>query len=162
FPGPPTLRLGAADATKRVGSDIHQELAKLDRPRKHYQWYYSTRAANADMHDCPQGVHAFLRAYYHYKSADWPDNTPFRLAAWSAAGLGRRPPYNIRNRHEDMAATVAPHMPPQEQIAACRWLTERELAIYSGEFARTGFQGGLQWYRCRTQGVDAAELEVFS
>jgi pimeloyl-ACP methyl ester carboxylesterase len=66
------------------------------------------------------------------------------------------------NRDDDMAATVAPHMPTDEQIAACRWLPERELAVYSGEFARTGFQGGLQWYRCRTQGVDQAELEVFS
>ena len=25
--------------------------------------------------------------------------------------------------------------------------------VYSSEFARTGFQGGLQWYRCRTTGL---------
>jgi pimeloyl-ACP methyl ester carboxylesterase len=162
FPGPPALRVGAVHAVAQAGPDIHQQLARLDRPRKHYQWYYSTRAANADMHDCPQGVHAFLRAYYHYKSADWPENKPFRLASWSAAELARMPTYYIMNRDEDMAATVAPHVPSQEQIAACRWLSERELAVYSSEFARTGFQGGLQWYRCRTQGVDAAELEVFS
>ncbi len=42
------------------------------------------------------------------------------------------------------------------------WLTEEELAVYSGEFARTGFQGGLQWYRCRTSGRFEAELELFS
>jgi pimeloyl-ACP methyl ester carboxylesterase len=164
FAGPPVLpfdtdRRGPATPPAR---SIHEDLAALKRPRKHYQWYYSTRPANADMHECPQGVHAFLRAYYHYKSADWPDNKPLRLASWSAAELARMPTYYIMNRDEDMAATVAPHMPTDEQIAACRWLPERELAVYSGEFARTGFQGGLQWYRCRTQGVDQAELEVFS
>lgn len=37
------------------------DLAKLARPRKHYQWYYATRPANDDMLYCQQGVHAFLR-----------------------------------------------------------------------------------------------------
>ena len=27
---------------------VHRELAALPRPRKHYQWYYSTREANAE------------------------------------------------------------------------------------------------------------------
>ena len=27
------------------------------------------------------------------------------------------------------------------------WLTEADLAFYTGEFARTGFRGGLNWYR---------------
>src|SRR5579862_6477886 len=73
FAGPPSLPSGASAPTVL---DVHQALAALPRPRKHYQWYYSTREANADMQDCPQGVHAFLRAYYHYKSADWSGNKP--------------------------------------------------------------------------------------
>ena len=32
-----------------VPQAIHAELAALDRPRKHYQWYDSTREANAHM-----------------------------------------------------------------------------------------------------------------
>jgi len=56
---------------------------------------------------------------------------------------------------------VAPEMPSAAAIAACRWLPENELAVYAGEFARTGFQGGLQWYRC-TGGKYTAELETFS
>ena len=28
-----------------------------------------------------------------------------------------------------------------------RWLTEADVAFYTGEFARTGFRGGLNWYR---------------
>jgi len=72
------------------------------------------------------------------------------------------PTYYIMDLHQDMAATVAPEMPSAEAIAACQWLPDAELAIYSGEFKRTGFQGGLQWYRCRTENVLATELEVFS
>jgi len=146
---------------KTPGDDIHAALARLPRPRKHYQWYYSTRAANADMGHCPQGVHAFLRAYFHFKSADWPGNKPFRLAAWSAEELAKMPTYYIMDRDRDMAATVAPEMPSPGEIAACRWLPDDELSVYSGEYERTGFQGGLQWYRCRTQGVNA-DLDVFA
>jgi pimeloyl-ACP methyl ester carboxylesterase len=143
------------------GEDVHAALARLRRPRKHYQRYYSTRAANADMWRCPQGVHAFLCAYFHFKSADWSGNKPFRLASWSAGELAKMPTYYIMDRDRDMAATVAPEMPSHAQIAACRWLPENELAVYSGEYERTGFQGGLQWYRCRTQGVNA-DLGVFA
>ena len=52
-------------ASRRPTTPIHDELAALPRPRKHYHWYYSTREANDDMRHAPQGVHAFLRAYYH-------------------------------------------------------------------------------------------------
>jgi pimeloyl-ACP methyl ester carboxylesterase len=146
---------------KTSGEDIHAALARLPRPRKHYQWYYSTRPANADMWRCPQGVHAFLRAYFHFKSADWAGNKPFRLASWSAGELAKMPTYYIMDRDRNMAETVAPEMPSASEIAACRWLPENELAVYSSEYERNGFQGGLQWYRCRTQGVNA-DLNVFA
>jgi hypothetical protein len=42
-----------------------------------------------------------------------------------------------------MAETVAPMMPSAAEIAACKWLPDDELAVYSSEFGRTGFQGGL-------------------
>jgi len=132
-------------------ADIGAELAALPRPRKHYQWYYSTREANADMWRCAQGVHAFLRAYFHVKSADWKGNKPFRLSSWSAAELAKMPTYYIMDLDKTMAETVAPEMPSAAEVAACRWLPEDELAVYSSEYARTGFQGGLQWYRCRTE-----------
>ncbi len=122
---------------------------------------YSTRQANADMRDCPQGVHAFLRAYFHMKSADWRGNKPFRLGSWAADELAKMPTYYVMDLDKDMAATVAPEMPSAEQIAACRWLPERELSVYSAEYGRTGFQGGLNWYRCRTSGAHDAELQLF-
>ena len=61
-----------------------------------------------------------------------------------------------------MAEVVAPHMPSAAQVAACRWLPDAELAVYAGEFARTGFQGGLQWYRCGTSGLNARDLRLFA
>jgi pimeloyl-ACP methyl ester carboxylesterase len=72
------------------------------------------------------------------------------------------PTYYIMEAGETMAGTVAKHMPTPGQIAANRWLPERDLAVYSAEYERTGFQGGLQWYRVRTSGQWNNELEVFS
>jgi pimeloyl-ACP methyl ester carboxylesterase len=147
FTGPPASTTPAADPT-------HDALAALPRPRGRDQWYYSTRAADADMLRCPQGVHAFLRAYYHVKSADWKENQPYELAAWSAAELAKMPTYYIMDLGENMAQTVAPHMP----ASASAWLSEEELRVYSTAFERTGFQAALQWYRCRTEGKFDAEL----
>ena len=165
FAGPPPLPFDTANNPPQQTTSalsIHQELARLDRPRKHYQWYYSTRQANADMRDCPQGVHAFLRGYFHYKSADWTDNKPFRLKSWTAGELAKMPTYYIMELKKNMAETVATEMPSTAQIAACRWLPESELAVYSAEYERNGFQGGLQWYRRGTGGIDTAELQLLS
>lgn len=164
FGGPPAVPFGTADkppATAR-GPDIHAALAALPRPRKHYQWYYSTRPANQDMWKAKQGVHAFLRAYYHHKSADWAGNAPFELNGWTAEDLAQMPTYYIMDLAEGMAETVAKEMPSAAAVAANGWLPERELAVYSGEYERTGFQGGLNWYRVRTSGQHGAELEVFA
>jgi len=167
FAGPPPLPFNTANETTSGGTsgtasdDIHAALAALPRPRKHYQWYYSTREADANIRHCPQGVHAFLRAYYHVKSADWKANKPFPLQAWSAEALAKMPTYYIMDLDKGMAETVAPEMPAAE-IAACKWLPDDELAVYSAEYARTGFQGGLQWYRCGTSGKDSMALQLFS
>ena len=157
FGGPPAI-----DPDAPPGPDIHAALAALARPRKHYQWYYSTRPANADMTDCPQGMHDFLRAYYHHKSADWAGNEPYPLAAWTADELAKMPTYYIMEHGQNMAETVAAEMPSAQEIGACTWLSEEELAVYAGEYARTGFQGGLNWYRARTTGKFEADLEIFS
>jgi pimeloyl-ACP methyl ester carboxylesterase len=142
--------------------DVHAALAALSPPRKLYQWYYSGRQADADMQKAPQGLHDFLRAYYHVKSADWSGNKPHPLKAWSAAELAKLPDYYVMPLGQGMAEAVAPHMPSAAEIAACRWLPDAGLAVYSAEFARTGFQGGLQWYRCGTSGLGARDLRLFA
>ena len=169
FGGPPALPFNTATAAAgrevqgdTPAPDIHAQLAALPRPRKHYQWHYSTRGANADLMHSPQGLHALLRAYYHYKSADWPGNQPHALLGWRADQLALMPSYYLMDLAQGMADTVAPQMPSAEQIAACRWLPEEELAVYSSEYQRTGFQGGLNWYRCRTDGRFPPELQLFS
>ncbi len=170
FDGPPAFPFGTADdheANEADGDspaepDIHEKLATLAQPRKHYQWYYGTRSADDDMRNCPQGVPAFLRAYYHYKSADWGGNKPFPLRSWTAEDLAKLPTYYIMGLDLGMAETVSPYMPSDEEIAACRWLSNAELQVYAEEFSRTGFQGGLQWYRCMTSKEQTMELRLYS
>jgi pimeloyl-ACP methyl ester carboxylesterase len=142
--------------------DIHRDLAALDPKRKHYQRYYTTREADADMRFCDQGIRDFLRAYYHVKSADWRANRPFPLEAWRAEELAKLPTYYVMPADKTMAETVAPEMPSSHEIAACRWLGEDELGVYAGEFAHTGFQGGLNWYRAWVEPQCNAEGALFA
>jgi pimeloyl-ACP methyl ester carboxylesterase len=157
FAGPP--RQGSA--VQSAAAAMAESLAALRPPRKHYQWYYSTRAANEDMHACPQGIHAFLRAYYHVKSADWTQNQPFPLQSWAADELAKMPRYYIMDFDKSMAETVAALAPGSAEISACAWLPDDELRVYSDEFSRTGFQGGLQWYRNMTDPKGSAQLQMF-
>jgi len=168
FAGPPALPFNTADAAEteaapNASSDtIYDELAKLKPPRKHYQRYYSTREANDNMWKARQGVHAFLRAYYHMKSADWKQNKPFPLKARTASEWAKLPHYYVMELDRGMAETVAPEMPSAAEIAACKWLPDDELRVYSEEYSRTGFQGGLQSYRVGSSGRFTAELQTFS
>jgi pimeloyl-ACP methyl ester carboxylesterase len=68
----------------------------------------------------------------------------------------------VMDRAKTMAETVAPFMPAPADIAACHWLPDAELAIYTAEYGRTGFQGGLNWYRTRFDATVNAELTLFA
>jgi pimeloyl-ACP methyl ester carboxylesterase len=164
FSGPPSLPLNSVNGAKtRVGAfDIEKELAALPRPRKHYWWYYSTREANGDLWHAPQGIHDLLRAYFYYKSADWKGNQPFALKTRTATELAKLPTYYVMDLNQTIAQTVAAKMPSANEIAACRWMTDKDLDVYSSEYARTGFQGGLNAYRVLTSPVDYDELRTFS
>jgi pimeloyl-ACP methyl ester carboxylesterase len=168
FGGPPALPFNTADATPagpsaNASADrIYDELAALKPPRKHYQRYYTTREANDNMWHAPQGIHAFLRAYYHMKSADWKQNTPAPLAARTASEWAKLPRYYVMDLDKGMAETVASQMPAAAEIAACKWLPDDELKVYSGEYGRTGFQGGLEGYRTGSSGRFTAEQQLFS
>jgi len=154
FEGPPSLPFDSANGTalpKPAPSDdeLDAELAKLNPPRKYYQNYQRTRGANDDMLHAPQGLHAFFRAYYHYKSADYKGNKPHPLKARTAEEMAQIPTYYVMERDKGMAANVAPFMPSAAEIAACKWLTEPEVEVYATEYGRTGFTGALQGYRVR-------------
>ena len=143
FAGPPALSSNTADAKAAspivsAADPIYEDLARLTPPRKHYHRYYATREANDNMWQAPQGVHAFLRAYYHMKSADWKQNKPFPLKAWTAAELGQLPRYYVMDLDKGMAETVAPEMPSPADIAACKWLPDDDLRVYSDEYRQDG------------------------
>lgn len=168
FAGPPALPFDTADApaggaSPNTGGDsLYDDLAALKPPRKHYQRYYATREANANMQHAAQGVHAFLRAYYHMKSADWKPNKPFPLKARTADEFAKLPRYYVMDLGKGMAEQVAPEMPTKSEVAACKWLPDEDLRVYSEEYGRTGFQGGLQGYRVGASGRFASELQMFS
>ncbi|MCQ8239899.1 alpha/beta fold hydrolase [Rhizosaccharibacter radicis] len=167
FDGPPAVPFGTAlgpagpNLPPRVPS-LDERLALLPRPRQDSMAWFGTAGANLDMLGAPQGLHAFLRAYFHVKSADWPGNHPRPLASGSAEEIATLPTYYIMDQGTGMAATVAPHMPSPAEIAANRWLPEPDLAVYSSAFARTGFQGGLDWFRCHAGPIGRGEIELFA
>ena len=169
FSGPPALPLNTADQAQPTDAtalqpegNIDDQLAALDPPRKYYMRYFSTPGANSNMQNAAQGLYAFLRAYFHFKSADWKENKPFALKARTADELARLPAYYVMNLSKGMAETVAPEMPSPKEIARCKWLTEDELSVYAAEYGRTGFQGALQAYRCNFDSKLIAELRLFS
>jgi pimeloyl-ACP methyl ester carboxylesterase len=169
FDGAPSLPFGTANGAAPprpapTDDDLDAELAKLNPPRKYYQNYQRTRGANDNMLHAAQGLHAFFRAYYHYKSADWKGNQPHPLKARVAEEMAQIPTYYVMERDKGMAETVAPMMPSAAEITACKWLSEADVDVYATEYARTQFTGALQGYRVR-RGSDPksiAEMHTFS
>lgn len=159
FAGAPDLQVAPSGAAP---PDVLDALGDLPLPRKHYQRYFASPAAASDLCQAPQGIHDFLRAYFHVKSADWPGNQPHDMRTWSAHALAELPTYYVMQADETMPQTVAHHMPSAQQIDACAWLTESELAVYAAEYRRTGFSGALQFYRCRVDGSFARDLSTFA
>jgi pimeloyl-ACP methyl ester carboxylesterase len=166
FGGPPALPFNTVETPSGSAAappdPIYDELAALKPPRKHYQRYYTTREANDNMWHASQGIHAFLRAYYHMKSADWKQNQPAPLAARTATEWAKLPRYYVMDLDKGMAETVAPEMPSAAAIAANTWLPEAELRVYSTEYGRTGFQGGLEGYRTGSSGRFISEQQLFA
>ena len=121
-PGTPSLPFNTADAKPAppAADTIYDQLATLKPPRKHYQRYYATREANDNMWRANQGIHAFLRAYYHMKSADWKQNKPHPLSARTAEEWAKMPRYYIMDLDKGMAEQVAEEMPSAAEIARRR------------------------------------------
>jgi pimeloyl-ACP methyl ester carboxylesterase len=168
FPGTPTFPFNIAEgASSSVQPSTGNQklaagLAALDPPRMHYQQYLSTRQANDDLWHPPQGLHAFLRAFFYVKSADWPGNKPHPLTAPTPLELAKLPTYYVMDMGKTMSQTVAPFHASATEATACKWLTEAELGVYTKEYGRTGFQGALQAYRVFADPALNAGLRLFS
>src|SRR5690348_667546 len=123
FDGVPSLPFNTANGAPppkppMTDDEFDAELAKLDPPRKYYRNYQRGPGANDDMLHAPQGLHAFFRAYYHYKSADWKGNKPHPLKALTAEEMAQIPTYYVMDKDKGMAETVAAEMPSAAEIAA--------------------------------------------
>jgi pimeloyl-ACP methyl ester carboxylesterase len=168
FPGPPAFPFNIAESEassvqpNTENQKLAAALAALDPPREYYQQYLSTPEANDDMWHPPQGLHAFLRAFFYVKSADWPGNKPHPLKARTAIELAQMPTYYVMDLGKTMPQTVAPFQPSAAEVLASKWLTEPELGVYTEEYGRTGFQGALQAYRVYSDPDLNAELRLFS
>ncbi|KAG7094901.1 hypothetical protein E1B28_005708 [Marasmius oreades] len=174
FPGAPLLpgtpgsnTSGGPPSLGDLATLLRQQLAALDPPRKHYTHYFSTPEANDDMMNPPEGLHFFLRNYFCSKSADWEGNQPHRLPSPSATHLATLPRYYVMLLDETMPQAVEGCLQKRNESnhggdTNLAWLPDEELAVYTSEFARTGFQGGLNWYRCLTEAKWSLDLQVFS
>lgn len=167
FDGPPMLpfdvdrRSITATLPNVSSAEARAFFASLDPPRKYYVPYFAGPQANDDMLEAPQGLHAFLRAYFHTKSADWAQNDPHLLSSHDPHELAQLPPYYMMPLTATMPEAVAPHTPSQEEVQRNVWLPDEDLAVYVAEYGRTGFQGGMNWYRAM-QPEMSDELAVFA
>lgn len=143
FDGPPPLPFGTADeAPMPPKLTLAAELAALPHLRQDSMAWFGTRSASDDMLHAPQGLRAFLRAYFHVKSADYPGNHPHLLSIDSAAELATLPTYYVMDKDVGVAATVGSGMPSPSAVAGmlgCRkpnwtltWSPSREPAFKAG------------------------------
>jgi pimeloyl-ACP methyl ester carboxylesterase len=101
---------------------MNEALSRLDPPRKHYQWYYSTREANSNMwlaEAGPAGLHPRLLPPQERRLGR---QQALRLVGWEASELAKMPTYYIMPLELGMAETVAAEMPGAAEVAANTWL----------------------------------------
>jgi pimeloyl-ACP methyl ester carboxylesterase len=94
------------------------------------QWFYflyfqEPGRAEAELDADPA---TFLRAFLYSISGDAPLEQLFKMAGGPKSD------------------TMLEHLLQPDRLPP--WLAEDDLAFYVGEFSRTGFRGGLSWYRC--------------
>lgn len=165
FGGVPDLPFNVglqASFSSKANLPVKDPLASLTNPKKDSTTYFSTAGANEDMLNSKQGLHNFLKAYFYVKSADWTGNKPFPLTSSAPEEFAKQPMYYVLGLDKTMPEEVAPFTPAEDDNTTFKWLPESELSIYTEEFKRTGFQGGLNWYRCTTNGLNRSDLELFS
>ncbi|MCJ1409923.1 hypothetical protein MMC19_004007 [Ptychographa xylographoides] len=165
FKGSPVIPFDITNPEKRTpkttsNASVHHALANLAQPRKHYKWYYATEAANSEM-SRPEGLRDFLRGYFYLKSADWSGNKPYPLTAWTAEELAKMPLYYIMPRDAGMRDVVVQEVDDEVEKSLV-WLPEADLDVYEREYSRTGFQGGLNWYRTQTDPSNLKDFDMFA
>ncbi len=167
YPGPPSLPFNTENQSTPLVHQVSPSvtldkfLRSLDPPKKHYTAYLSGPDAGKDMHDPPEGLHDFVRAYFHVKSGDWPVNNPHLLGGVSE--LTKLPHYYIMPAGSSMPEAIRQDAPSKEEaVLQNLWLPEEDLDVFVEEFGRNGFQGGLNWYRAMTDEQLTVDLSLFA
>jgi pimeloyl-ACP methyl ester carboxylesterase len=111
----------------RGGIDLLSALARLGVTRFYMQYFQEPGVAEAELDADPR---ASLRRLYYTASGDLDH---------PGKGFAQLPPDG-----GVLANTADPAVLPG-------WLSEADLDWYTGEFARAGFRGGLNWYRNLTR-----------
>ncbi|KAL5499022.1 hypothetical protein ACEPAH_1540 [Sanghuangporus vaninii] len=157
------ISAGGLPKPPHMGLAVDAMLASLDPPRMYYQHYYSLPQANIHMHKelSTKQLHDFMRAYFHIKSACWPDsssspedveNFTDPRALKSIEEIAYLPPYYMMPRGESMSAVVGARLPRGDDLERARaWLRDADVDVFTTEYGRTGFQGGLNRYRVATR-----------
>jgi pimeloyl-ACP methyl ester carboxylesterase len=153
---------GCVRGSQSKKPDINAELAALIQPRIHYRVYNSTQRAANDWINPPQGLKAYLRGYIHIKSADWERNQPHPLEKLSGAEMAKMPDYYIMPKGSTFPEVVTHLMEGEDVSLTKSWLPDDALDIYVQEWSRSGFQGGLNWYRARTEPGFMSDLTLFA
>jgi pimeloyl-ACP methyl ester carboxylesterase len=169
FGGPPpaSMNRDKSKATTAVDGrgrpvSMNDSLAALEIPRIHYQTYYSTEPANADMCAANTGLRDFFKGYYFLKSAAYKKNMPAPLDSWAAEQLAKLPRYYVMDLDKTMPQTVDAMMHDQRVSDAEDWLTDDVMDVYADAYSKTGFQGGLNWYRCSVAAEYSSDLTIFT
>jgi microsomal epoxide hydrolase len=164
FAGVPDLpRSSSSNSSNGKKKAMHDRLAALG--RKHYQQYYSSARANADMAGpiTARGLRGFFRGYFYLKSGGWAGNDSARALETCSADefADKLPYYYVMPVQASMPEAVQMLMKSEEPDSSKQWLSDEELEVYVSEYARTGFQGGLNWYRVVTaSGCDSGSMEL--
>ncbi|KAL0068113.1 hypothetical protein AAF712_004773 [Marasmius tenuissimus] len=175
FPGAPLLpcsrssNVSGGPSLGDMAAVLNQQLAALDPPRKHYTLYFSSPEANEELTNPPGGLSSFLQGYFRAKSADWEGNQPHPLLSPSADNLATMPRYYIMLLNETMPQAIRGCLQQRvgdeghdDRDTPLAWLPDEDCAVYIAEYERTGFQGGLNWYRCMTDAKWSLDLQIFS
>ncbi len=104
-------------------TDILGALEKQGIENFYMQYFQAPGVAEAEFE---RDVDASVRRIHFSGSGDAPGEAGFGMLAPGAGFLDN---------------TVDPQTLPD-------WMSDVDLAYYTGEFKRTGFRGGLNWYRC--------------
>lgn len=107
-------------------SDILSSLRSVGIDNFYLQYFQTPGVAEAELE---QDVAASIRRIFYSASGNGPGTIIFGMLQAGKGFLGN---------------TVEPETLPT-------WLTEQDIGEYAAEFSRTGFRGGLNWYRNLTR-----------